>query len=133
MKTSVDSLNESQLSEVIELIRRLADGDLEARGVLSANGDELDQIIESINSLAQQLSARKNESEQKLNSILTSIIAISALNFDHRAEVSDSGDVFDAVAVGLNALGEELEASVVSREFFDKILVSMVDYAHRTG
>ncbi len=50
-------------------------------------------------------------SERRLEEIVDAIKEFAALRFDARAPVGPAGDVVDAVAAGVNFLGEELEAS----------------------
>jgi diguanylate cyclase (GGDEF)-like protein len=54
---------------------------------------------------------RMSEIEQRLEEISSTIQEFAALRFTARAEVGISGDIVDAVAAGVNFLGEELEAS----------------------
>lgn len=49
--------------------------------------------------------------ERRLEEIALVIQELSALRFDARATVGTVGDIVDAIAAGVNALGEELEAS----------------------
>lgn len=49
--------------------------------------------------------------EARLTEIVGVIQELAALRFDARATVSTAGDIVDAVAAGVNALGEELAAS----------------------
>jgi signal transduction histidine kinase len=60
--------------------------------------------------------------EERLAGLIEAIVAMSALDFARRAPVSERGDVYDAVATGINALGEELETSVVSRAELEEIV-----------
>lgn len=52
-----------------------------------------------------------HEWELRLEEVVRVIQEFAALRFDARASVGPAGDVVDAVAAGVNALGEELEAS----------------------
>lgn len=52
--------------------------------------------------------------EQRTNSILHVIMAFARLEFNEKTEVSENQDVFDAIAAGVNMLGEELENSVMT-------------------
>lgn len=54
---------------------------------------------------------RLRDIEQRLEEIAGTIQEFAALQFDARAQVSPLGDIVDAVAAGVNFLGEELEAS----------------------
>lgn len=49
--------------------------------------------------------------EQRLEAIVAAIQEFASLRFDARAPVGPDGDIVDAVAAGVNFLGEELEAS----------------------
>lgn len=49
--------------------------------------------------------------ERRLEDVVRVIQEFAALQFDARATVGAAGDIVDAVAAGVNALGEELEAS----------------------
>ena len=52
-----------------------------------------------------------SELERRLEEVVSVIQEFAALRFDARATVGAAGDIVDAVAAGVNALGEELEAS----------------------
>lgn len=54
--------------------------------------------------------------EARLTEIVGVILELAALRFDARATVSRAGDIVDAVAAGVNALGEELAASYEEME-----------------
>lgn len=49
--------------------------------------------------------------ERRLEEVVSVIQELAALRFGARATVGTSGDIVDAVAAGVNSLGEELEAS----------------------
>lgn len=55
--------------------------------------------------------AGDHEWERRLEQVVGVIQEFAALRFDARADVGPTGDIVDAVAAGVNALGEELEAS----------------------
>jgi PAS domain S-box-containing protein len=55
------------------------------------------------------------------------IIAIASLDFSKQVPVTDKGDTFDAIALGLNILSEELQATTVSKDYLDNIIQSMTD------
>jgi diguanylate cyclase (GGDEF)-like protein len=54
---------------------------------------------------------RLRDIEQRLEEIASTIQEYASLRFDARAQVSPLGDIVDAIAAGVNFLGEELEAS----------------------
>lgn len=49
--------------------------------------------------------------ERRLEEVVGVIQELAALRFDARATVGHAGDIVDAVAAGVNSLGEELQAS----------------------
>jgi PAS domain S-box-containing protein len=61
---------------------------------------------------------------QKINKVL---IDYSRGKFDSRVRISGKGDETDAVVWGINALGEELKATTISRNYFNNILNSVSD------
>lgn len=65
---------------------------------------------------------RVHDIEQRLEEITRTIQQFATLDFSARASVSALGDVIDAVAAGVNFLGEELEASYseVERKVADR-------------
>jgi diguanylate cyclase (GGDEF)-like protein len=52
-----------------------------------------------------------SELERRLEEVVSVIQEFAAMRFDARATVGPAGDIVDAVAAGVNSLGEELEAS----------------------
>lgn len=54
---------------------------------------------------------RVHDLERRLEEVVGVIQELAALRFDARATVGTAGDIVDAVAAGVNSLGEELEAS----------------------
>jgi diguanylate cyclase (GGDEF)-like protein len=49
--------------------------------------------------------------ERRLDDVVSTIQEFAALRFDARARIGPDGDIIDAVAAGVNFLGDELEAS----------------------
>ncbi|WP_437645158.1 PAS domain S-box protein [Sorangium sp. So ce362] len=71
--------------------------------------------------------AREERLERRLNDIMVMLNSIVSFDFSKRAEISERGDSWDALALGLNMVAEELSSRVVSREYVDNILQSMSD------
>ncbi len=59
--------------------------------------------------------------------LIHAIICLSTLDFSVRAPIGENGDIYDALATGLNALGEELNATTVSQAYLDEIITSMIN------
>ncbi len=52
------------------------------------------------------------EREQRADELFETLVAISALDFEKHAQVHGTDDIFDALAVGVNMLGEELQERI---------------------
>ena len=68
--------------------------------------------------------------ERRLEEFVHVIQEFAALRFDARATVGRAGDIVDAVAAGVNSLGEELEATY--REIEDRIAERTAELAIAT-
>jgi len=65
--------------------------------------------------------------DPRIEKILKLIMELGSGNLEAREQVGGNFDAIDAIIGGLNMLGEELEASTVSREFLNNILKTMLD------
>ncbi len=59
---------------------------------------------------------------QRGEQILEVIMSYAQLDFGKKTQISDKGDVFDAIGAGVNMLGEELKSSVVSLREKEQLL-----------
>ncbi|WP_149205421.1 GGDEF domain-containing protein [Actinotalea subterranea] len=74
--------------------------------------------------------------ERRLDEVVSVIQELAALRFDARATVGPAGDIVDAVAAGVNSLGEELEASYqeIERRVADRtaeLAIATRELSHR--
>lgn len=60
--------------------------------------------------------------QKRTNAILDVIMAYARLDFTQKTEITDQEDVFDAIASGVNMLGEELEHSVITLQEREALL-----------
>lgn len=60
--------------------------------------------------------------QERVASILETIMAYARLDFSKKASLSGNGDVLDAIGAGVNMLGEELETSTVSLKEKEQLL-----------
>jgi len=65
--------------------------------------------------------------DPRIEQILNLIMEFAYGNLDARETPSDNYDQIDGIIGGLNMLGEELQASTVSKDFFQSIINSMND------
>ncbi|HEX8515928.1 MAG TPA: ATP-binding protein [Bacteroidia bacterium] len=89
-------------------------GDYSARAVISEKGDELDAIIAGLNTLGEELQASGKAVKQfreRIDGLMQVLLQYTLMDFTAKAEITESGDELDAIAVGLNTLAEELQAA----------------------
>ncbi len=82
-----------------------------------AQTDTKEAIIKGLNKIQKKLNLiKKVEKKQtdRITEITNVIMALANLKYDKKARVSDKRDDFDALAIGINMLGEELKASTIS-------------------
>ncbi|MDF3027931.1 MAG: hypothetical protein K0S23_2238 [Fluviicola sp.] len=60
--------------------------------------------------------------QERANAIMDVIVAYARLDFTQKTEITDQNDVFDAIASGVNMLGEELENSVITLQEREALL-----------
>lgn len=80
--------------------------------------EKLPEIISSeIKSISVELEeSRQNciDNKKRINSINKVVLSLARLEYDQKADISNKQDHFDALALGINMLGEELKSSTVS-------------------
>ena len=116
-----------RIHELALLVRRLAAGDFAARLAPSGADDDIDRLIQSVdhlaNLLAEQRDARQ-QAERCGDQLLESMMSIASGDYSCRAAVSDGDGIFDALAVGLNMLTDELVAGHAARLQLQEELIS---------
>ncbi len=77
-------------------------------------------------------SAAGNRSDKQAEEILARILKLSVFDCDGRIELTGKGDIQDAIAAGLNTLGEELKAKLAylqnTEERINNILDILMEY-----
>jgi two-component sensor histidine kinase len=74
-------------------------------------------ILSGIADIEKQLkekNKRQIENDKRVSHILEVIMSLAQLNYSKKAEVSKNADHLDALALGINMLGEELQSSTIS-------------------
>jgi PAS domain S-box-containing protein len=122
--------DDARLDRVIAKLRQMIDGSRFPVLELSGRGDAIDVLAAHVNELGARLELKQMDqahASERLQELVEAIITMAGLDFDTHAPVHGDGGLFDAVAVGLRLLGEELRASTVSREYVQGIVDSMAD------
>ena len=69
-------------------------------------------------------------SDPRVAEILNVFVKYTSLDFSEKVSISEEGDEIDAIAIGLNALGEELKFKHEQEQEYRKQLEG---YSHSTG
>jgi two-component sensor histidine kinase len=98
------------LEEVIEAVDKLGKSKL---SVISQKKVIQKAILKLKNKLARD-ERKKRKDAKRVEDILHVVIAIAKFDYASKARIWNDGDHFDALANGINMLGEELESSTIS-------------------
>ena len=74
-------------------------------------------VISGLNTLEKKLKTnqkQEDDNSKRINEILKVVVSFANLKYDKKAHISNHKSHFDALALGINMLGEELEASTIS-------------------
>ena len=63
--------------------------------------------------------------EDQILSLLDTVVSLAGRNFTSKAKVTGNNELLDALALGLNMLAEEIEASTVGRDYFNDLFQAM--------
>jgi len=124
-------------SQVREEIERIYDAATRVRLAFAEKGlsaadlpEVLNEIVHRINEVEKSIPGCKPallEAERLTDEILDVILGLAALDFTKTVNCGFEDSNFNAVAAGLNMLGQELQRSTVSKDYVDNILKSMSD------
>jgi two-component sensor histidine kinase len=100
-----------ELQEIFTKVRQLS-------GVEPKESESPEEtILRGIKLIEQKVKSDQKETEvynQRVNSVLNVIMSFANLDYSRKAELSSKLDHVDALAAGINMLGEELKGSTVS-------------------
>lgn len=103
--------DESRMTAILSQVRRFSEGDYTPAPVDPGAANQADQIAAALNELGAELVARQRayeNREKRIEKLLDILLKYTILDFSERAPIGDDGDEIDALAAGLNSLGEEV-------------------------
>lgn len=87
-------------------------------GVKQLDGEDLEdtavRALAVIEERLKKVEFEKKDNARRVNGILDVVMSLASLDYSNRAEYTESSDYIDALAGGVNMLGEELKQSTVS-------------------
>lgn len=107
------------LHKLLEFSEAIMRGDYSRRVITDFSDDLLTKISNNLNRFADKMQLNPTGSdldqEQTINTFMDVIASYTNLDFKQKLQISENGTVWDAIATGINMLGDELEQSTASR------------------
>lgn len=100
-----------ELDDIYNAVCRLAGSKISAKAnkkkAIFTGLDKIEKKLKNVHSLKQKNAKRVNE-------ILKVVLSLAQLNYHNKAVISRKRNDFDALALGINMMGEELQSSTIS-------------------
>jgi PAS domain S-box-containing protein len=106
---------DQRIKQIRSLVEHFLRGEFSFRERSGDEGDEIDEILNKLNRLGetiQQSGKVINNYEQRVLAIMNVLLKYTLFDFSEKAQISGAGDEIDAIALGLNTLGEELSDKI---------------------
>jgi signal transduction histidine kinase len=119
-----ENQSEEVLKQLLEFSESLLRNDYSSRVIVGVDGSVLSQICVNLNQFVDRLQFNQVTFPQSTESTISSFIEVISSyanrDFSKKLLISDQSNVLDAVATGINVLGEELEQTTVSKEELER-------------
>lgn len=108
------------LDEIAKLSKAILDLDYSKRIAIDISDDIISEIANNLNQLADKLMLNPPESSASekvsIGHFISVISSFANHDFSQKLPVSEHGTILDAIATGINMLGDELEQTTASKE-----------------
>lgn len=108
------------LTKILDFTAALLQGDYSRRIITDYDDDLATQIADNLNKFADKMqvdpTAREFDQQATVDTFIDVISSYTNLDFKRKLPISDNGNIWDAIATGINLLGDELEQTVASRK-----------------
>ncbi len=115
--TTVDT---QLLYKLLEFSESLLRGDYSKRIHADFEEDVITKVADNLNRFADRLQFDPNRLDQNhertIETFIEVISSFTNLDFEQKLPISDNGTIFDAIATGINMLGDELASSTASKQ-----------------
>ena len=119
--TTVDT---QLLCKLLKFSESLLQGDYSKRIHTDFEDNVITKIADNLNRFADKLQLDPNSLDQDQDRTIETFIEVISsftnLDFKRKLPVSDNGTIFDAIATGINILGDELAQSTASRQELER-------------
>ncbi len=112
------------LYKLLDFSKALLKGDYTQRVITDFNDDAITMIANNFNRFADNMqldpSGSGLDQEGTVITFIEVISSYTSLDFKQKLPVSDKGTIWDAIATGINMLGDELENSTASKQELER-------------
>lgn len=112
------------LHKLLEFSEALTKGDYSKRVITDFSDDILTRVATTLNRFADQMqlnpAGSHHDQDQTVSTFMDVISSYTNLDFKHKLPISENGTIWDAIATGINMLGDELEQSTASRQELER-------------
>ncbi len=110
---------EERVNEMIEATMKVARGDYSVQVRLSGRDDELDSLAMGFNMMVDELKANTVQlsyASSRVDKMLNIAQRVAREDYAATCELSEENDTFDAIALGLNMMIDDIRTSIEERE-----------------
>ena len=118
IQTETTHVKTQILNRLLEISEAMLLGNYAGRVVTDFDNETITKIADNFNQLADKLQLNKIEDDSPdptVNSFIEVISSFANLDFKQKLPITERGTVMDAIATGINILGDELEQSTASK------------------
>jgi signal transduction histidine kinase/CheY-like chemotaxis protein len=112
------------LYKLLEFSEAVMQGDYTKRVITDFSDDLITKISSNLNRFADKMQLNPSGSDvdqdQTINTFMDVICSYTNLDFKQKLQISENGTIWDAIATGINMLGDELEHSTASRQELER-------------
>lgn len=119
---------EKELERIREFTQNLVNGNYNQRLNVDVENALIAAIAKNLNGIADTvLISNTSNNNNKVVDFIDVISSYANLRFEKTLPISANNTILDAVATGINILGEELEQTAISRDYFTNMYNSVSD------
>jgi signal transduction histidine kinase len=124
LHSHAQSVKTGDLFKLLEFSEALLKGDLSKRIIIDFNDDLITKIASNLNLYVDRMqldpTGPGQDQDQKVSTFIEVISSYTNLDFKQKLPISENGTIWDAIATGINIMGDELEHSTASKAELEK-------------
>jgi signal transduction histidine kinase/CheY-like chemotaxis protein len=123
-KTDTIEVKSEVLFKLLEFSEAIMQGDFTKRVITDFSDDVITKVANNLNRFADKMqfdpSGSNINQDETVNTFMEVIGSYTNLDFKQKLKISENGTIWDAIATGINMLGDELEQSTASRQDLER-------------